>query len=124
MGDLNDDPFDKSAAKVLGGKKEAKDAAAHGFYNPWWKLIDKGIGTLAYKGAWNLFDQIIISGNLADKARPGHLKYWKCRVDNFDFLITREGQRQGSPHRTFSAGVWLNGYSDHFPTEIFLMLEK
>lgn len=124
MGDLNDDPFDKSAAKVLGGKKEAKDAAAHGFYNPWWKLIDKGIGTLAYKGAWNLFDQIIISGNLADKTRPGHLKYWKCRVDNFDFLITREGQRQGSPHRTFSAGVWLNGYSDHFPTEIFLMLEK
>ncbi|MDE6308997.1 MAG: endonuclease/exonuclease/phosphatase family protein, partial [Muribaculaceae bacterium] len=62
MGDLNDDPMDKSCCKSLGAVKEAKDAGEHGFYNPWWKLLAKGIGTLAYKGSWNLFDQIIISG--------------------------------------------------------------
>lgn len=119
MGDLNDDPQDKSCAKVLGGKKNAADADTHGFYNPWWKVLDSGVGTLAYKSAWNLFDQIVISGNLAN-APTGKLQYWKCEVLNRDFLKDKNGNRQGYPLRTFSAGVHLDGYSDHFPTEIFL----
>lgn len=123
MGDLNDDPQDKSCAKVLDAKKNAKDVAPHGFYNPWWKMLDDGIGTLAYKGSWNLFDQIIISGNLLKEHAKG-LRYWKCQVNNYDFLKDTEGSRQGYPLRTHSGGVWLNGYSDHFPTEIFLLKEK
>lgn len=126
MGDLNDDPMDRSCAVNLGAKKDEKGVTAHGFYNPWWKMLDKGIGTLAYKSQWNLFDQIIISGTLLEgnASRPEALRYWKCQVNNFDFLIDREGQRQGYPHRTFAAGQWLNGYSDHFPTEIFLIKER
>ncbi len=122
MGDLNDDPQDKSCAKVLGAKKDEKNVAPHGFYNPWWKMLDKGIGTLAYKGAWNLFDQIIVGGTLLPaNATPGSVYYWKSQVNNFDFLIDKEGSRQGYPMRTHAGGVWLNGYSDHFPTEIFLV---
>lgn len=119
MGDLNDDPQDKSCAKVLGGKKNAADANIHDFYNPWWAVLDSGVGTLAYKSSWNLFDQIVISGNLAN-APVGKLQYWKCEVLNRDFLKDKNGNRQGYPLRTFSAGVHLNGFSDHFPTEIFL----
>lgn len=121
MGDLNDDPQDKSCAKVLGAKKKPADVKPHGFYNPWWKKLDDGIGTLAYKGAWNLFDQIIISGTLlGDNTEPGQLHYLSSRVMNFEFLKDTEGSRQGYPLRTHAGGVWLNGYSDHFPTEIFL----
>ncbi|MCM1292420.1 MAG: endonuclease/exonuclease/phosphatase family protein [Bacteroides sp.] len=121
MGDLNDDPQDKSCAKVLGAQKKADKVEPHGFYNPWWKMLDDGIGTLAYKGSWNLFDQIIVSGTLlGEYSGPGHLHYRSCRVLNFDFLKDTEGSRQGYPLRTHSGGVWLNGYSDHFPTEIFL----
>lgn len=119
MGDMNDDPQDNSCANVLGGKKNASDAADHGFYNPWWRVLDGGVGTLAYKSSWNLFDQIIISGNLAN-APVGKLQYWKCEVLNREFLKDKNGNRQGYPLRTFSAGVYLNGFSDHFPTEIFL----
>ncbi len=122
MGDLNDDPQDKSCANVLGAKKKANDVAPHGFYNPWWKMLDDGIGTLAYKGAWNLFDQIIVSGTLLkDHAQPGSVYYWKCQVNSFEFLKDTEGNRAGYPLRTYSGGIWLNGYSDHFPTEIFLL---
>lgn len=122
MGDLNDDPQDVSCAKVLNAKRDEKGVGPEGFFNPWWKVLDKGIGTLAYKGSWNLFDQIIVSGGLLKQnAKPGHLEYWKCMVNNFDFLYDKEGSRQGSPLRTYSAGVWLDGYSDHFPTEIFLI---
>lgn len=122
MGDLNDDPQDKSCAKVLGAKKNQKDVSEHGFFNPWWKMLDDGIGTLAYKGAWNLFDQIVVGGTLLkENARPDGVYYWKCQVNNFDFLIDTSGSRQGYPKRTHSGGVWLDGYSDHFPTEIFLV---
>lgn len=121
MGDLNDDPQDRSCAKVLGAKKNPEKVEPHGFYNPWWKKLDDGIGTLAYKGSWNLFDQIIVSGTLlSTHTGPGRLHYRSAKVLNFDFLKDSEGTRQGYPLRTHSGGVWLNGYSDHFPTEIFL----
>lgn len=121
MGDLNDDPQDISCAKVLGGAKQPDNVGPDGFYNPFWKMLDDGIGTLAYKGSWNLFDQIVISGGLLPQnAKPGHLRYWRCKVNNFDFLRNEDG----TPHRTYSAGRFLNGYSDHFPTEVFLIQEK
>lgn len=123
MGDLNDDPMDRSCAVSLGAKRDEKDVKPHGFFNPWWKMLDKGIGTLAYKSQWNLFDQIIVSGTLLGKT-DRRLHYWKCQVNNFDFLIDKNGSRQGYPLRTFAAGQWLNGYSDHFPTEIFLIKER
>lgn len=123
MGDLNDDPHDRSCAEVLDARRSPKGVKPHGFYNPWWATLDKGIGTLAYKGNWNLFDQIIVSGNLlkANVSAPSNLHFWKHQVNNFDFLKGEDGQRQGYPLRTFSGGVWLDGYSDHFPTEIFLI---
>ena len=120
MGDLNDDPQDKSCAVVLNAKRDRKDAESHGFYNPFWKKLDEGIGTLAYKSSWNLFDQIILSGNLANGA-DNKWHFWKADVLNFDFLKDTEGTRQNYPKHTFASGVWLNGYSDHFPTEIFLV---
>lgn len=123
MGDLNDDPHDKSCAESLGAKKDKDDVELHGFYNPWWKILDKGIGTLAYKGQWNLFDQIIVSGTLL-KHNGANVYYNNAKVNNFDFLRDTEGQRQGYPLRTYSGGVWLNGYSDHYPTEIFLVKER
>lgn len=119
MGDLNDDPQDKSCAVELGAKRDQDMVEPHGFFNPWWRVLDKGIGTLAYKGQWNLFDQIIISGTLL-KHNHAPLQYSSCKVNNFDFLFDTEGQRQGYPKRTFASGAWLNGYSDHFPTIIFL----
>ncbi|MDE6228451.1 MAG: endonuclease/exonuclease/phosphatase family protein [Muribaculaceae bacterium] len=122
MGDLNDDPDDRSVVRNLGAVKHAKDAGPHTFYNPFWSMLrDKGIGTLAYKGAWNLFDQIVISGNLLkENSEADDMQFFKNVVHNHDFLIDKNGTRQGYPLRTFAAGAWLNGYSDHFPTEVFL----
>lgn len=120
MGDLNDDPMDKSCAKVLGAKRDRDGVEPHGFYNPWWRKLDEGIGTLAYKSQWNLFDQIILSGNLANAPRD-RWHFYRADVLNRDFLIDTEGNRQGYPKRTFASGSYLNGYSDHFPTEVFLI---
>ena len=127
MGDLNDDPQNRSCAVNLNAKREIKDAMGYGdLYNPWWKMLDKGIGTLAYRGQWNLFDQIIMNSYFLrfyeGKDKP-QLTFLRAEVLNRDFLKTREGDRQGYPLRTYSGGVFLNGYSDHFPTIIYLVKE-
>ena len=119
MGDLNDDPNNKSCAEVIGARRNKKDVEKGGYYNPWWETLDKGVGSLAYDGSWNLFDQIIISDYFLRSNRE-HLTYINHYVHNFEFLRTKEGTRKGYPLRTFSAGAFLNGYSDHFPTQIIL----
>lgn len=121
MGDLNDDPNNKSVAEVLGASKKKEDAGKGGFYNPFWEKLDKGIGSYIYRGHWDLFDQIIVNKNLVDGA--GGLKYYGAEVLNRQFLLQSDGQYKGYPHRTFSSGAWSNGYSDHLPTEIFLIKE-
>lgn len=122
MGDLNDDPNDKSLKDVLKAKKRQQDVRPNGWYNPMWNLFDKGVGSLAYQGKWNLFDQIVISHSLLGKDYST-LKYWKAEVFNKDFLIQKEGKDKGYPHRTFSGNTFIDGYSDHFPTLIYLLRE-
>ena len=119
MGDLNDDPSNKSVAEVIGAVKKEKDCKEGGYFNPFWQKLDDGIGSYTYRGGWDLFDQIIVNYNLV-KGKNG-LKYKTAKVWNSDFLLQKSGQYKGYPLRTFSGGVWLNGYSDHLPTEIFLV---
>lgn len=122
MGDLNDDPFNVSCATILGAKKEMNDVKAGELYNTLWKTLDMGVGSLAYNDQWNLFDQIIISSELAHADRS-KLKLWKAEVFNRSFLIQQEGKYKGTPWRTHAGGAWTNGYADHFPTLIYLVKE-
>lgn len=122
MGDLNDDPTNESCAKVLNAKKELSEVKAGDLYNTLWKTFDKGIGSLAYNDQWNLFDQIIVSSELAH-GEKGKLKLWKAEIFNKEFLTQQEGRYKGTPLRTHAGGVWLNGYSDHYPTLIYLIKE-
>lgn len=121
MGDLNDDPSDKSCAKVLGAKKKISEVKENGFFNPFWQKLDDGIGSYIYRGGWDLFDQIIVGYNFLPDGKS-HLKYDGALVfNNLPFLLQEDGKYKGYPKRTFSSGVWTNGYSDHLPTEIFLI---
>ena len=123
MGDLNDDPFNESTAKVLNAKRNMEDVPLKGLYNPMWRILDGGVGSLAYNNQWNLFDQIIISQPFLNKDKT-KLTFWKAEVFNKSFLVQQEGSYRGTPMRTHAGGVWLNGYSDHFPTLIYLVKEK
>jgi hypothetical protein len=123
MGDLNDDPFNEPVKNVLKAKKNKEEVVPGTMYNTMWRLLDKGIGSLAYRGEWNLFDQIIISPEWLDKDRST-LRFWKSEVFNRDFLIQQEGQYKGYPWRSFSGDTFIEGYSDHFPTIIYLVKES
>lgn len=123
MGDMNDDPMDKSMAVALGAKRKPQDTKPHDLYNPWWDTLKKGTGTLMYDGKWNLFDQIVFTGNLLGNDRST-LKYFRHEIFRRDFMFQKEGKYKGYPKRTHAGGVWLNGYSDHLPTIIYLIKEQ
>lgn len=123
MGDMNDNPTDKSVRLILQAKKTATQTGENELFNTTWPLFDKGIGTSMYRGKWNLFDQIIISGNLL-KENKSELKFWKTEVFNKDYLIQQKGKFKGYPLRTFSGNTFLNGYSDHLPIVLYLVKEK
>jgi hypothetical protein len=120
MGDLNDDPTNASVKKVLSGKQEKTDVGDKDLFNPFWKYYANGIGTLGYKGHWDLFDQIMMTRGLTDDDKF-LLTYWKAEIFNRDFLINQEGPFKGYPRRTHSKGIYFNGYSDHLPVIIYLV---
>lgn len=122
MGDLNDNPSDKSCSVVLDAKRHKEDVKPGGLYNAMWGFYDKGIGTLSYENKWSLFDQLIISESLLGNDHST-LKLWKAEIFNRDFLHQMEGKRKGYPLRTFSGNQFLNGYSDHFPVVLYMVKE-
>jgi hypothetical protein len=119
MGDLNDDPIDKSVVNTLGAEGNEKNVLPGGLFNPWMVLYKKGIGSLAYQRNWNFFDQIIVSYGFIH-ADTGKWKFYKAEVFNRDFLKNAFGKYKGYPHRSFSGNRWIKGYSDHFPTILYL----
>ena len=127
MGDMNDDPQDRSMAVELGARREISDVEDGGLWNPWWNVLASGTGTLMYQGAWNLFDQIIISENLLNRSgRKDYstLKYLNHQVFRRDYLFQQEGKYKGNTLRTHAGGQWLDGYSDHLPTVVYLVKEQ
>lgn len=128
MGDMNDDPQDKSMSEALGARRDINKVKEGDMFNPWWNILKKdGKGTLSYRGSWNLFDQIILSPNLLNQNGEkdySSLKYWKSQIFRRDYLIQTEGKYKGTPKRTHAGGVWLDGYSDHLPVVTYIVKEQ
>ena len=120
MGDLNDDPTSPSVAKVLLAKPKKSQLRKGDFFNPWHAFYKRGIGTLAYRDAWSLFDQILVSEGLVNPKNPGY-HFYKAKVFNPTYLVQKTGQFKGYPFRTFDFDNYIHGYSDHFPVCIYLL---
>mgnify|MGYP002786863909 CR=1 FL=1 len=119
MGDLNDDPINKSVKKDLWAGGDPVKLEPGELFNPSAATFKQGYGTLMYRGTWNLFDQIIVSQGLMKgdgiTYQPGSFS-----VFGPDEMRVQAGESAGGPLRTTSRGVYQNGYSDHFPTYILI----
>jgi len=121
MGDLNDGPYNKSVTRNLGAVGKRDDIVPKGMFNPMYQMHRDGIGTIAYRDAWDVFDQIIISESLAKKTDDySSLRYWKAGIYNPTYLQQKSGQWKGYPLRNSNSEP---GYSDHFPVYIYLVKE-
>ena len=128
MGDMNDDPTNKSMTVELGCKPEISQVGPRDMYNPWYNtLVKKGTGTLMYQGAWNLFDQIVMTPNLLHKEGANDyntLKFRRHEIFRRDYLFQKDGKYKGNTKRTHAGGVWLDGFSDHLPVVVYLVKEQ
>ncbi|GGZ61243.1 endonuclease/exonuclease/phosphatase family protein [Mesonia mobilis] len=122
MGDLNDGPYNTSVKEVLGAKAEKEEVKLKGLYNPMENMQKKGIGTIAYRDSWDLFDQMILSQPLLDDDYSSY-RYYKAGVYNPQYLANPRGRYKGYPYRSFSDGGFSGGYSDHFPVYVYLVKE-
>ncbi|MBU2940886.1 endonuclease/exonuclease/phosphatase family protein [Lacinutrix sp. C3R15] len=123
MGDLNDDPTNASVKDVLKAQSKKEKVGLKGLYNPYTNMYKKeGLGTTAYRDAWSLFDQIMVTQPLLEKDYSS-FRLYKAGIFNKNYLVNKHGRYKGYPKRSFADGGFTNGYSDHFPVYTYLIKE-
>ena len=122
MGDLNDDPTNESVKKVLNTERNKEKVGLKGIYNPYENYFKDGIGTTAYRDAWSLFDQILITKPLLEKDYSS-FRFYKAGIFNENFLTQKTGQFKGYPFRSWSYSGFTDGFSDHFPVYVYVVKE-
>jgi exonuclease III len=120
MGDLNDNPTNKSLTEGLNAKGNMNLLRPGDFYNPMYALYQKGIGSNAWRDTWSLFDQIIVSQAWLGDDYSSY-RFRLARVHNKVDLTQRSGRFKGYPWRTYVGGEFMGGYSDHFPSYIIIV---
>ena len=123
MGDFNDDPISpsfKNHLKAVGDEKELNEE--YPYFNPMYKMYKKGVASLAYRDAPNLFDQIIYSKNLVSNSSAEEYTVYRTEVYAPAYLINKQGNYKGYPFRSWDGDKFTGGYSDHFP--VFTILQK
>lgn len=122
MGDMNDNPSDRSVADVLGAVGRETRLRAGSLYNPFVAVKRSGRGSTVYDRRWNLYDNIVVSDNLV-RGSDGSLRL--CRADGSKrkgFVFHRDYMiaRRGYPRPTFRGTDYVGGPSDHLPVYIIL----
>ena len=123
MGDFNDNPNSSSIQNKLGATGKRAKISADQLYNPWLSWYNKGLGTLANRDHWSLFDQILFSFPLLDTTSRG----WFFAGEGIyqqPFMRENQGRYRGYPMRTWEGNRYRGGFSDHFPTYIVLRKNK
>lgn len=125
MGDFNDDPVSPSIKKIMGAKGDKDKVKDSDIYNIMEPMYKKGMGTLAYRDSWNLFDQILTTGNMVEtKKEYKSYKIYKSDIFSPAYTVTPEGQYKGYPFRMYGGDTYYaNGYSDHFAVYTVLLRE-
>lgn len=116
MGDMNDEPSNKSLNEILTAKSPEDENAE--FVNLMFPIHKNKQGSYNYRGTWNMLDNIIVSPNLLDK------KGFQCKEMQGSVFHEKwmeyENKGEMSPNRTYGGPNYYGGVSDHFPVYIQL----
>ena len=120
LGDMNDNPNNRSIRKVLGAKRVGRRVECGRLYN----LTASGrAGSSVYDGRWNRYDNIVVSSNLLLSGNGLHVVMPKRNarvgyVQRFEYLL----DDRKYPKPTYQGGEYRGGVSDHLP--IYMELER
>lgn len=122
IGDMNDEPSDKSLTTGLKAIPASDKPANKALYNLMYPAYKQGKGTLYYKD-WDVFDQVILSGNFWKKEKGLAFSGSEGIIFDADWLLFTNDAGISRPNRT-AAKDYYGGYSDHLPVYIDLMVKK
>lgn len=115
MGDMNDEPTDRSVAKVLGAATSLLDTQKP-LYNLMADAHAAGEGTYNYKGDWNMLDNLIVSWSILDKDIGLYCDPESTQILMLDWMFyTHPKDKLKYPNRTYGGSNYYGGYSDHLP---------
>ncbi len=118
MGDFNDNPTDASLTEHLFALDPEKAVEANKLYNLSLRGFSAGNGTLYYNG-WDMFDQIIVSGNLIEPT-SGKIILDGTEIVKKDWMLFKGSNGVARPNRTMSGGKYFGGFSDHLAVMVRL----
>jgi predicted extracellular nuclease len=120
MGDMNDEPSNKSLASVLGAIPNTQKANDNQLVNLMYDEFERGEGSYNFRGDWNMIDNLVISGALINKTTGLRSKANNGFIFSQPFMEFKNNQGEVSPNRTYGR-TYFGGISDHFP--IYMILE-
>ncbi|MCF8367896.1 MAG: endonuclease [Bacteroidales bacterium] len=126
MGDFNDDPLDQSLQKELMVKTDTLKMNPMALYDMASINTNLSIeGTLKFQEGWNIFDQIIVSGNLLQKDNGLRVRAPGYQIYSPDFLLVEDEKNLGKkPFRTYNGFKYEGGYSDHLPVYMDILYKE
>lgn len=122
MGDFNDNPMDKSLSETLATFSPEQTPSQSKLYNLLYPRFRNGEGSLYYK-SWDMFDQLIVSGNLLVGNKGLKCKPEDAAVFKPDWILYKNKAGLMLPNRTASR-EYHGGYSDHLPVFVKFSLIK
>ena len=126
MGDLNDEPTNRSVFEMLLANNKRKNADNRELFNLMYDGHNqRNEGSYNYRGSWNMIDHVIVSRTLITETQGWHCGYDDGRVFKADFMLYHdEKKQQHVPNRTYGGPNYYGGISDHLPVYVRLLNEK
>jgi predicted extracellular nuclease len=113
MGDFNDNPDNKSITEGIKALPPTPPYKTDGLYDLLQPRFKAGKGSLYYK-SWDLFDQIIVSGNLLLSKSGLSCSPEDAGIFDAKWLMFTNSKGEDRPNRT-AGSKYFGGYSDHLP---------
>jgi len=124
IGDLNDNPNNKSVADVLKAQKVSDKTKPETLYNLSYSNFENKEYSYYYhdynndKKEWNMFDQIIVSDHIISKKTGLTLAEKKENIFKKDWMLYKNKSGEMLPNRTYGGKKYYGKYSDHLPVYI------
>lgn len=118
LGDMNDEPSNKSLNDILMAKKPVYQNAE--LVNLMYPDHLNKMGSYNYRGNWNMLDNIVVSDGLLD-TKGFTCKDNKGHVFSEEWMEYKNNNGEISPNRTYGGPNYYGGVSDHFPVFIHLI---
>lgn len=120
MGDFNDCAEDDSMLIGLSALVSDTVRSANCIVNLFNKRARLGFeGSLKHEHRWQIFDQILVSGNMLIDTSGLHYEDQSARIFAPSFLLESDKRYSGQKtYRTYLGPRYIGGFSDHLPVYI------